>query len=230
MVTDPLGHTTKYYYVAETDNSGVNTTTEWDALGDKWIVTANTSGLVTQMVEPGIDTNGNPCQWTTTYSYDTRGNLLSEHFADGTSESWTYDAYNHVTSQTDQDGNVTDYSYSYEFTAQGFAMIVAMTETQVNPGGTNRVTQFTYTYSDGTTGLPPGLLLSETDPMGVVTQYSYGGDPTQGSFGKVTSVTSAYGTANATTVSYQYDAEGDETAVIDPLGRRRPTPTTISAG
>ena len=67
--------------------------------------------------------------------------------------------------------------------------------------------------------LPTGLVLTQTDAAGEETVNAYGTDPAEGSFGQLVAVTSAYGTADASTVQYRYDAAGNETAMIDAMGR-----------
>ena len=227
VVIDPLGHKTTY----TTDAFG-NAISETDAAGKKWTYNRdNTSGRLTEMVAPGVDQNGNPCTLTTSYTYDqTSGNCLLVNYPDGSFETWTYDAYNNVTSQnvfsnTGQLVNETTYAYTYSltsesFTTQQYAIITAETVTQVDLSGQgqNRVTQ--YTFADGTGGLPAGLLLTETDAQGTETVYQYGTDSSQGSFGQCIAVTTAYGTADAATTAYQYDPAGDLIAVSDPMSRQ----------
>ena len=215
--TDPLNHVTTY----QSDVLG-NMIDETDAAANNWTYSRDTSGRLTELQAPGIDQNGNPCTLTTSYTYDQSGHRLSATYADNSAESWAYDAYGNVTSHLDPAGNVTDYAYTYRFTSEGFPIITAEAVTQFGPQGQNRVTQ--YAFTDGTGVLPAGLLLSVTDPLGRVTDYQYGTNPALGSFGQVTSMTTAYGTADAATTAYQYDAEGDLIATTDPLNH-----TTSSA-
>ena len=211
--TDPLSRVTTY----QSDVLG-NMIDETDAAGNAWGYARDTSGRLTQLVAPGIDSSGNPCTLTTNYTYDLAGHRTSAIYPDNSSESWAYDAYGNLTSHLDPAGNVTDYTYTYRFTSENYPIITSMTATQFGPQGQNRVTQ--YTFTDGTGVLPAGLLLSVTDPLGCVTDYQYGTNPALGSFGQVTLVTYAVGTADQTSVSYEYNAAGDKTAMVDPLGRR----------
>jgi YD repeat-containing protein len=67
-------------------------------------------------------------------------------------------------------------------------------------------------YSMSFTYEPNGLLDTETDPLGRVTDYEYD------AFGRLTSVTFATGTAEEGTVSYTYDARGNVETFTDEIG------------
>ena len=79
---------------------------------------------------------------------------------------------------------------------------------------------YQYTYTDGSLGLPVGLPLTELDPLGRTTRYSYETTPTAEDFGWVQQVTYAEGTADQASVQFEYDAAGNITAEIDELGHR----------
>ena len=158
----------------------------------------------------------------TEYDYDGRGNLTQATYAAGVEgyeavETWAYDAtWNAVNRHVDTLGRVTTYEIDHDT-----GLVTSITRVVGDEGGSDDLTT-SYTYTDGMgqyAALPVGLLLTETDPLGQVTQYAYG-TTAGGSFGKVTSVTYALGTADEATVQYEYDSRGNRTATIDELGRR----------
>ncbi|MFT8889680.1 MAG: glycoside hydrolase domain-containing protein [Ethanoligenens sp.] len=172
------------------------------------------------------DENGN----TTTYTYDTNGNLASETDALGNATITTYDSQNHPLVVTDKTGSKTTNTYD----AKGNKLTVT------NPDGgqitytynsSNRVTSTTdlrgtqtaYTYdSNGLltekdygsektiNSYTTGLLTKSTDPNGNVTVYAYD------AAGRLTSVTDAE--ENVTV--YTYDAVGNQLSKTDPLGEK----------
>ncbi|MHB1036579.1 MAG: golvesin C-terminal-like domain-containing protein [Pirellulales bacterium] len=171
-------------------------------------------GRVTKMTQPDPDGPSGPqSARVTQYEYDSRGNLTKSTYPDGTEETWEYDTtWNAVTEHVDAAGRTTTYQID-----EDTGNVISMTRVDSVQGNVTT----SYTYTDGTgqyTDLPQGLLLTETDPLGRVTQYDYG---TSGnSFGRVTSITYALGTADEATVSYEYDAAGNVIAATDELGRR----------
>ncbi|WP_254510276.1 RHS repeat-associated core domain-containing protein [Anatilimnocola floriformis] len=83
------------------------------------------------------------------------------------------------------------------------------------------VTSFVYTSPDDAgdlANLPNGLLLTMTDALGRVTQYTYETNKSDPAFGRLLSVTEAYGLDEEATTSYEYDIAGNVTAVVNPLG------------
>ncbi len=202
-----------------TDSYGF-TTSATDALGQTTLYERDSAGRITRITEPDPDGAGSLGQIITEYQYDGKGNLIEATYAVGTadeaSESWEYDAtWNVVDRHVDELGHITTYVI-----AAGTGLVTSMTQVVGSEGGGDDVTT-SYTYTDGTgtyAALPVGLLLTETDPLGRVTQYAYG--TSGGSFGRLTSITYADGTADEATVSYEYDARGNQTASIDELGNR----------
>jgi YD repeat-containing protein len=94
---------------------------------------------------------------TTTYTYDTNGNMLTKSVTDGTyTRTWTY-TYNtsgQVLTAEDPDTNVTTYTYD----AHGNVATVK--------NALSHTTTFTSYNADG-------YLLTTTDPNGLATDYSY---------------------------------------------------------
>ena len=109
----------------------------------------NTSGRLTQI------TNATGPAPTLSYNL---GNLSESATAPGNTNPTTntYNTEGLLTQSVDADGNVTNYTYNGLFLAS---------ETQVIPGGTNLTT----TYTNNSYGQD----LTETDPAGNTTYYSY---------------------------------------------------------
>jgi YD repeat-containing protein len=78
---------------------------------------------------------------------------------------------------------------------------------------TNDVTT-SQTYTTGSGGIPAGVIQTTTDALGRVTTYAYT------TRGLLQSMTQAFGTADATTTSFEYDSSDNLSATIDGLGRR----------
>ena len=212
-VLDARGYQTRI----KSDGFGYTT---WmsDGLGRAWTYTRDSNGRVTEYIEADPDGTGPLTSAMSTFQYDSNGNRIAAVYADGSQESWTYDAHSSLTSHTDELGRLTTYDYVYRVDAQGHAIVSEMTLTEVDPNGPDAVTH--YTYTDGSTDLPAGLLLTVTDPLGRVTKYEYGADAQASSFGQLTSLTLAFGTIDQSATSYEYDAAGNVSAVVDALGYR----------
>jgi len=130
-------------------------------------------------------------------------------------ESWTYDASDHVTSHTDPEGFTTSYTYN----SAGL-----LTSVENPDSGTN-----TNTYTSGSDGSPSNLLATSTDPLGRTTTYAYdsagnqvavtspGGHTTALTYDsehRITSTTSPSGAVN----QWTYDAAGRVLTTTDPAG------------
>jgi RHS repeat-associated protein len=226
--TDPNGNTTHYGYdaygdlTASTDPLGNQTTYSYDIIGHR-----------TSMVSPRGNASGaNPAQFTTSYSYDTLGNLVKQTDPLGHTTSYTYDANSNKTSLTDASGRTTSYSYDAdnELTKLTRPDSTVMTYTYDGNGNqtsqTNAAGQVTsYTYD------PLDRLSSTTSPLGQTTSYSYDGVGNRLSLtapsGQVTSY--GYDLANELTsinysdgvtpsVSFSYTANGQRASMADGTG------------
>jgi RHS repeat-associated protein len=173
------------------DGSG-NLVSSTDALGRTTTSAYNILGqkISSTVPIPGSLTGG-PAS-TTDYQYDPFGNLLQTTAPLGDVTNSQYDANNNRISSTDARGNVTTYQYD----------------------ALNRLA--TTTYPDGTTATKTydfrNNVINSTDQNGNVTHNTYYLD------GKLFSVTRGYGTSNASTTSYTYDADGRKQSDTDPLG------------
>lgn len=121
----------------------------------------------------------------------------------GNAASFTYDAnFSVMTSAIDELGRRTEYTID---PANGNVVRVSELGAIDDPTPA-RVSQYTYNAL--------GLVVSETDPLGRLTEHEYD------SLGRRTRTTIAVGTPVAATTRWEYDAAGNATAIIDPLGRR----------
>lgn len=114
--------------------------------------------------------------------------------------SYTYDSLGDVQTRTDENGNVTSYSYD----ARGNILTVIA---PISPGHTATTT---YTYNGF------GEVLTSTDPLGNVTTNVYDAN------GNLLTVTTpAPGGSNSASVTqFTYDSKGELTTMTDPLGNQ----------
>lgn len=187
-----------------TDAAGRTTTYRYDAYG-RTVGIIYPDGTAVQRAYGANDTlvadeNG-------TYAYDARGNLAKSTAKGGQVTSWTYDAANRVTSQTDPDGAVTAYAYDGKGN---------LTKSSSPARGTTL-----YTYDS------LGRLTSEMDADGVRVEYGWNG-------ALITSVATASGTTRYSydamgrptavtdptghTTRTFYDAAGRQTGEQDATG------------
>ena len=143
--TDPLGNTWTYTYIAgtnlletETNPLGVGTTYEYDGNGNQTKI---------------INDFGGPLKNITVYTYDSKGNILSETDPLGNVTKYQYDENAKLIKKTDPLGNDTTYTYD----SRGNKL----TETDANAN----IITYTYDLLD--------RLASVTNPMGHVTSYTY---------------------------------------------------------
>ena len=229
--TDQYGKVTKY----TTDGYGLSTY-EQDASGSEIVYERDKNGRITRMIEPDPDGDGPLVENITEYRYDSRGNMIEATYSVGTEnesyETWQYDGKNHVIRHVDEMGRITTYKVDWTTgLILSMTQVLGVEDSPLN-GETDDITT-SYVYTNGeldTNGdeyadpdyedIPHGLLLTETDPLGVITQYDYGTDSSAGSFGLVTAITYAVGTDDEASVQYEYDARSNMVASIDELGRR----------
>ncbi|MHB9049519.1 MAG: golvesin C-terminal-like domain-containing protein, partial [Pirellulales bacterium] len=207
---DQLQHTTTY-----TTNEFGKITSQIDPDGHRLSYSRNLFGQVTSVTDTSAD--GSESRTTVTLYDDVTGNVRRVTNPDQTYEEWSY-SYSYpeqVTAYTDQQRHETTY------TLYTSGPCVGMVQSKT-AGGTT-----TYTYSDKTglyIDLPTGLLRTETDPLLRKTTYDYETNKNAvGAFGRVKKITRDMGTtstADDTFVQYLYDSRGNQTSVIDELGRR----------
>jgi len=200
LLTDSLGNQTTY-------NFGIN--------GGAWGLASSTGpGCSTCTVRGTIlestDTNGNVTSHTddlghvTSYTYNSNNDAtsVSQQLNPSTpvTTSYTYNSFGEVLTATDPLGNVTTNTYDTN------GNLVTVTSPAPNGSTPASVTHFGYDTK--------GELTSITDPLSNPMVLTYT------TTGLIASITDAQ---NHTT-SYQYDARGNRTAVIDPInGAAHPT-------
>ena len=214
VIAQEYGNGTWYYSYGNgsctvTDPNGKGWNYTFDANGDP-ITTTDPSGRVTTKTYNNNNTmqlasvtlpNGNQ----TLYECDSKGNTTkvtskSSNTSDPdlvTVFTYTPD-YNFIKTTTDPKGNPTTYNYDAKGNLIGIVYPIPAT------GGTAPAATFTYNSF--------GQVLTATNPVGVVTQYSY-----NDSTGYLISLTSDSGDTmhlNATT-QFVYDSRGNVTSVTD---------------
>ena len=190
---DAEGKWTSFTY----DANG-NLASSTDPAGDKTTYTLYDSAgrVLTEVAPRGNVTGGNPADYTTTYSYDHDGRLLSVTDPLGYITSYTYDGAGNKTSVIDGNGHTTTYAYDAN------NRLTSVTSPDPDGAGPLSAPVTSYTYDTN------GNKLSETDPDGNTTTNAY--DPNN----RLISVTTQSG--NKTT--YSYDDNGNLTGTVDPRG------------
>ncbi len=194
-----------------TDDHGITRDYERDA-----------EGRIVRVTQPQGD-GADPAQHAvTTIAYDARGNVTSITHPDGGIETFQYDAtFSQLTQHTDPLGHVTLYDID---PANGNVRSVTRVIGQTDPaGGETNDLKTILTYTPNPTGagqLPGGLLLSITDPKGLLSTLEYGTTAGSASFGRLTRINYAVGTPAAASQQFEYSTSGRLSASIDELGRR----------
>ncbi|AFZ10490.1 Rhs family protein (plasmid) [Oscillatoria nigro-viridis PCC 7112] len=237
-VKDVFGKETTYVY----DSRG-NVLTEIDPLGKRVDRTfdGDNNVLTETVITTELNAAGNSVEVKskTEWTYDAKGNKLTEKDALGNVTRWTYNSRGQVLTETDALGNAATYTYSpsgnlltakdakgnvSKFSYDMRGNLLTLTDTA------NKVTNFTY---DGS-----GNVLSLKDALGNTTTYTY--DSSGNRLTETRTVTTPSGVQTLVTKStydsngkvksttdglngvtkYEYDANGNQVAVIDALNRR----------
>jgi RHS repeat-associated protein len=201
-----------------------NRLTATNSVGDSEIFAyASGTNLVTSVT--------NSLSQQTTFSYDSRGNLVLATDPNSGQRKYVYDGLGRVTKMTDQTGNVTKFAYdgtgnlisftdangnTAQFSYDGVSRMVAVKDakgqtTQFNYDAKDRLTKqtnpngqvVTFTYDK------LGKLKTMTDPKGGVVTVTY----------DVLERMSSVKDQDGLTTTYSYDAVGNPTAITDRRGQ-----------
>jgi RHS repeat-associated protein len=231
--TDALGRAWSWTYgpgeTLITNPNGAITDEQFTALDEPTSITAAKGTSAQMTTTTSYDTNGNPVSdtdgnaHTTTYSYDAAGNRTSQTDPLGHTTSWTYDAQRDLTSTTTPLGHTT--TIAYDMRGNPTSISRTLTET-----GQTQTTSYTYDALGELTAVtdpvnhtstlaydPQGDLISKRTPNGHTTTWSYDADS------RIASTTTANGNQTgadpaAYTTTYTRDAGGNPTLITDPRG------------
>ena len=229
QTTDELGNSRSFTYDA---NFWPKTAS--DSIGPVVSFTFNANGT-TMAKAMGRDLTATSGV-STTYTYDTYGNMTGQTDALGRQTQYRYDTLGRLSSTTAPAGGVTTDTYdalghlktsaqplgrnsSYTYDVNGNKL----SETDANGNATtyqydalNRAILVTYPTSPATTMAYTydfrNNAIKTTDQAGHVTNNVYD------LAGRLTSMTAAFGTAQAATTSYTYYNDGRKATATDPLG------------
>jgi RHS repeat-associated protein len=211
QVTDPLGRTSRWVYdtndraveLIAADNSV--TRFSYDAAGNRISQTNALLQTETYSYAAGsknptslVDGKGNPL----TYSYDSQGKVTSIGYADGSSETFTFNSTNQLISKVERSGDTFSYSYTPRGLLQG-------------KSGPDFSESYSYDSQDRLIGVSrstPGGGASQSvsysyDSGGNLSQISQGGKSISYSYDSQ-GRRSSYSTSDGATVRYSYDSRG----------------------
>ncbi|PQO43512.1 RHS repeat-associated core domain-containing protein [Blastopirellula marina] len=212
-------------FASYTDSNGVTVQTQYDALGNvireidgegnETVYERDANGLATKITYADPDGAGPLEAAVYEYTYDSRGNKLTETLPDLSVRTWVYHStWNRPVQYTDANGNVTLYEYdsTYELLLSK-TTVIGEIDDLVNLETDDLTTSYTYTPAPTLSTDPPiGLMASMTAPDGVVTEYEYDED------GNRTQTTYAVGTSDEASTSVTYDSAGNMLTETDELG------------
>jgi RHS repeat-associated protein len=265
----PLSYTQSWTYdqfddvIAHSDGRGLTTHYAYDAKGNLLSGTAPDGAKTTYARDPitgAVVSSTNPLTHTTSYSYDSAGDLIKMTSPLNEITTYGYDAAGRRTAMVDPRGNVSGGTPSAHQTTTAYNaldQVVGVTD----PAGHTTATAYdatgnllTRTDANGHTTSyaydADNRLTKVTAPDGSTTLYAYDGDGNRVSRtdGNSHTTTWAYDNANRLasmttslghTTTYSYNGDGARTKTADPVGATttttydsldRPTSVTYSDG
>ncbi|UUO05343.1 hypothetical protein M4951_18415 [Blastopirellula sp. J2-11] len=208
-VTDDFGSTKTWR------DSMDNVTREIDAEGNETVYERDANGVLLKKILPDPDGTGPLAPSIYEYTYDSRGNKLTETLPDLSVRTWVYHStWNQPIQYTDANGNITLYEYdaTYELLLSKTSVIGEIDDL-INLETDDLTTSYTYTPAPTlSTDAPMSLVASMTAPDGVLTEFEYD------EIGNRTKTTYAVGTADEAYTSATYDSNGSMLTETDELG------------
>ena len=188
---------------------------EIDALGNVTIYERDLNGNLIKKTLPDPDGTGPLESPVYEYTYDSRGNRLTETLPDDSVRTWEYHStWNQPTKYTDAEGHITTWTYdsTYELKLTE-TKVIGEIDDLVNLETDDLTTTYTYTSAPSVSTDPPqGLVETVTDAGGVVTEYEYDEN------GRRTKTTYAVGTSDEAYTTTTYDSDGNVLTRTDELG------------
>ncbi len=217
-----------YEAVVVGPDPGLTTTTLFDA-----------DGLVVSVVQDFVDGEGAPQSYVTMTAYNAEYLLESRTVPTGATESWTYDGDGRVETHTDVAGVFREWEYgpnsqvaaSYEggeivestlFNAEDLPFEIYRGDGSLKRRATYTASGQMATMENGT-GQVVQFSYDANDMIDLVTLPDFEGAPdvvdvNMSRRGQILDVTAQYPTGPGTR-SFEYDANGEQTAIIDPHGQ-----------
>ncbi len=247
-VTDPDGNAAKFAY-----NANGDLTSAADAAGDETTYQYDQIGRPTSSVSPAGNAPGaNPATYTTSYTYDPAGELLTSTDPLDHETSYAYDPDGNLRSITDPANHTTSYTYddANQLTTTTRADSTPLAYGYDKDGNLTSQTDgaghtATYTYD------ALDRVSSSADPLNRITSYGYDGDSNLTSLKDQQGRTTTYGyngdneltsinysDGQTPNVTYSYDSDRQRTKMTDETGTttysydslHRFTSTTDGAG
>ncbi|MFH1152449.1 MAG: DUF6531 domain-containing protein, partial [Pseudomonadota bacterium] len=221
--TDALGNTWTHTYApgsrlksSTTSPRGTQTTYTYNTSGNRTSVTRDAGGPLAATTSFVYDTAGNmtreidPLGNITRYEYNTSGNLLKLTDPTGNTITYTYDDFGNRLSTTDPNGNTT--SFTYDLNGKLLTMTDALGNTTHYAWDANGNRTAATDPEGHTTTLEYDAfnrLIRQSDPVGNTTAFTYDHND------KITSITDIRGNTTTST----YDVLGRLTAQADAMGQ-----------
>ncbi|MGE3407544.1 MAG: Calx-beta domain-containing protein [Pirellulales bacterium] len=186
--------------------------TSTDPLGNVTTYARDFNGRALSITQADPDGAGELSAPVTSFTYDSRGNMLTMGLPAGGTRTWTYDAtYDVADSYEDEIGRLWLYEIdSGTGLVLSTRLVVGDVDDEINEETDDIVETYTYTPEPTVSGDPPaGLLASVTDALGNVTEYEYDES------GWLTQITNP----DLTTIGYTYDSAGNVLTETDELGQ-----------